>query len=67
MSDPDKYIEEQPELNKLLTSLKKCGKKLFLTTNSHALYMEIVMSATLGDDWMDLFDICVANCKKPLW
>ena len=40
---------------------------MFLTTNAHALYMEIVMSATLGDHWMDLFDICIANCKKPLF
>ena len=67
MHNPEDYIQEQPDLVKTLTSLRNCGKKIFLTTNAHMLYMEIVMSATLGDDWMDLFDICIANCKKPLF
>jgi hypothetical protein len=36
-------------------------------TNSHVEFMDIVMKATLGDDWKDFFDLCIANSKKPLF
>jgi hypothetical protein len=29
--------------------------------------MDLFMTTTLGKDWKDYFDICVANTKKPLW
>ena len=40
---------------------------VFLTTNSNVDYMETVMRHTLGEDWKDYFDICVANARKPLF
>jgi len=36
-------------------------------TNSHVEFLDIVMKATLGDDWKQFFDICIANAKKPLF
>jgi len=38
---------------------------MFLATNSHEEYMEVIMSHTLGPDWKSLFDLSCANCQKP--
>ena len=40
---------------------------LFITSNSNVDYMETVMTVTLGPDWKNYFDICVANARKPLF
>ena len=40
---------------------------LFLLTNKHINETELVMKATLGDNWLDYFDICVVNAGKPLF
>jgi len=45
--------------------LRALGKKLFLGTNSHYEYSQLIMSVTLGEDWEDLFDVVVMNCRKP--
>ncbi len=29
--------------------------------------MNVIMKATLGDDWQQLFDLNIANCRKPLF
>ena len=29
--------------------------------------MNLVMKASLGDDYLDCFDMCIANAKKPLF
>ena len=55
------------ELTKSLLKLKKSGKKIFLMTNFHVEFMNLVMKATLGDDYLDFFDLCIANAKKPLF
>jgi hypothetical protein len=47
--------------------LKKAGKKLFLCTNSHIEYGNIIMTATLGDDWRSFFDVVCMACRKPLY
>jgi hypothetical protein len=41
------------------------GKKLFLATNSHQEFGELIMQTTLGDDWQSLFELSLANCLKP--
>ena len=41
------------------------GKRLFLATNSHLEYADLIMSQTLGDDWRTLFDLSVVNAQKP--
>jgi hypothetical protein len=29
--------------------------------------MELVLSHAIGSDWETLFDVCIANCQKPLF
>ena len=29
--------------------------------------MDLVMTATLGEDWKDLFEAAIANCEKPMF
>lgn len=41
------------------------GKVLFLGTNSHCEYMELIMSTTLGHDWRNFFDFVFSFCRKP--
>lgn len=65
MADPSNYIVYQPELRQRLEQLKAHGMKLFLGTNSHYEYMHVIMKASLGDDWQQLFDLNIANCRKP--
>lgn len=45
--------------------LRSRGLKLFLGTNSHFEYMHVIMKATLGEDWEQLFDLNIAFCRKP--
>jgi hypothetical protein len=40
---------------------------VFLATNSHWEFMELIMTATLGDDWRSSFDMVFAFCRKPLF
>lgn len=67
IKDPKKFIFYQPELRKSLTELKEKGVRLFLATNSHIEYMNLIMEQTLGEDWKSLFDLNLANCRKPLF
>jgi HAD superfamily 5'-nucleotidase-like hydrolase len=67
INDPKKYIQYQPELRTSLTKLKKAGKKIFLGTNSHTEYSNVIMTATLGDDWRQFFDVVCCYCRKPLF
>jgi 5' nucleotidase family len=47
--------------------LRQAGKKVFLGTNSHTEYGNLIMSATLGDDWRQFFDVICCACRKPLY
>lgn len=49
--DPHTLIQPQPELRDILNSLRQRNVRLFLGTNSHVEYMDLIMSATLGPDW----------------
>ena len=51
----------------VLRKLREQGKFLFLATNSHFEYMELIMSTTLGEDWRQFFDMVCANSRKPLF
>ena len=64
IKDPSKYIVEQPELRETFLKLKESGKKLFVATNSHVEYSDVILTATFGEDWRSLFDvICCFTCK----
>ena len=62
--NPTKYIIPQPEMRDVLAKLRKEGKFIFLATNSHWEYMELIMSTTLGKDWRSFFDMVCANARK---
>jgi hypothetical protein len=63
--DPTRFIIPQPEMRKVLTKLREQGKFLFLATNSHVEYMELIMTTTLGEDWRTFFDLVTCFCCKP--
>lgn len=46
--NPTKYIIPQPEMRDVLAKLRQQGKFIFLATNSHWEYMELIMSTTIG-------------------
>mmetsp|Transcript_4339 Transcript_4339/g.2862 ORF Transcript_4339/g.2862 Transcript_4339/m.2862 type:complete len:105 (-) Transcript_4339:308-622(-) len=52
-------------LKETLKKLRDAGKLIFLATNSHNDYMEVIMRQTIGDDWKDYFDLINAHCRKP--
>jgi hypothetical protein len=51
----------------LLTNLLKSGKFLFILTNSHYEYLNLTMTATLGKQWEEFFDLIICNAQKPLF
>jgi hypothetical protein len=48
-------------------TLRKAGKKTFLTSNSPIEWVEAAMLCTLGPQWENYFDKVIGNCMKPLW
>mmetsp|Transcript_48473 Transcript_48473/g.65821 ORF Transcript_48473/g.65821 Transcript_48473/m.65821 type:complete len:81 (+) Transcript_48473:510-752(+) len=55
-------------MREVLTDLRNSGVKLFLATNSHIEYMELIMETTLGEDWKQFFDLlCSFSCKPSLF
>ena len=67
IENPHACIVYQPELRAKLEEIRERGTKLFLGTNSHFEYMHVIMKATLGEGWESLFDLNIANCRKPLF
>mmetsp|Transcript_1328 Transcript_1328/g.1716 ORF Transcript_1328/g.1716 Transcript_1328/m.1716 type:complete len:213 (+) Transcript_1328:374-1012(+) len=63
--NPTKFIMPQPELIPILQKLREQGKTLFIATNSHFGYMELIMSTTLGPKWREYFDFVFCFCRKP--
>ena len=43
IANPTKYIQYQPELRASFQKLRDAGKKLFLGTNSHTEYGDLIM------------------------
>lgn len=67
LQDPDRYIQPQPELKKMLKQLKESGKPIFCTTNAYLKHTDLVLKTTFGEDWKDLFDLILIHCQKPLF
>lgn len=42
--EPEKYVEAQPELRSALDFLAGQGVKLFIATNSHVEYVDLIMT-----------------------
>lgn len=64
-AEPSKYILPQKDLRAALQKLRTQGKFLFICSNSHAENVELVMTATLGENWRKLFDVIILNASKP--
>lgn len=62
--DLSTYIESHTDIALTLHKLRSSGKKLFLLTNSHLDYTEIVMSYLLGN-WLSYFDFVITASNKP--
>ncbi|WVZ20961.1 hypothetical protein V8G54_008283 [Vigna mungo] len=71
MSNPEQFVELDPELPFTLLDQKEAGKKLVLITNSDYHYTDKMMHYSfnrfLPSDmgWRDLFDIIVVSANKP--
>lgn len=57
VNHPEKYIQKRDDFKSMLIKLRDMGKKTFLATNSHAEYMNLIMTHSIGDDWKDYFDL----------
>lgn len=69
--NPEKFIQDDPELPRALLDLRQSGKSLLLITNSDLEYTEAVMKHAqepylpAGMKWRDLFDYIIVNARKP--
>ena len=60
------YIESHTDIALTLHKLRSSGKRLFLLTNSHYDYTNIVMNHLLSN-WVSYFDIIVTKSNKPFF
>ncbi|MFU8803359.1 MAG: HAD-IG family 5'-nucleotidase [Bradymonadaceae bacterium] len=71
MSNPEKYIELDPEMPLTLLDQREAGKKILLITNSEWEYTHFMMNYTVdpylpkGMSWRELFDLVVVSARKP--
>ncbi len=71
MTDPDRFVELDPDLPLALLDQKMAGKKLLLITNSDWPYTRSMMSYAFdrwlpsGRGWRDLFDLIIVEARKP--
>jgi FMN phosphatase YigB (HAD superfamily) len=71
VSDPDRFIADDPELPLALLDLRNAGKRLIVITNSEWSYTREVMAWAFdrhlpsGTTWRDLFDVVIVSAGKP--
>lgn len=71
MSDPDRFVDLDPELPQALIDQRQAGKKLLLITNSDWEYTSFMMTYSMdrflkkGQTWRDLFDVVIVAARKP--
>ncbi|KAF6167194.1 hypothetical protein GIB67_029832 [Kingdonia uniflora] len=71
MSNPERFVEPDPELPLALLDQKEAGKRLLLITNSDYHYTDKMMQHSfnrfLPNDmsWRDLFDMVIVSARKP--
>lgn len=64
-ANPGKYIQYNEPLRKALLELREKGVKTWVGTNSHCEYTNLILTASLGEDWKSLFDFKATLCEKP--
>jgi HAD superfamily 5'-nucleotidase-like hydrolase len=71
ISQPERYVELDPETVLTLFDQHHAGKKLVLITNSEWSYTSAMMSYAFdrfmpeGSTWRDLFDLSIVAARKP--
>jgi len=71
MSEPDRYVELDPDMPLTLLDQREAGNKMLLITNSGWKYTKFMMAYAVdrylpGEmTWRDLFDIVVVAAGKP--
>ena len=71
LSDPDRFVEPDPEAPLALLDQRRAGKKLLLITNSEWSYTSALMAYAFdrflpqGVRWRDLFDLVIVSARKP--
>lgn len=66
--NPELFIEKRDDYRQMLLKLWEKGKKLFLATNSHMDYADLILTHSIGEDWRQMFDlISVASLKPSFW
>jgi HAD superfamily 5'-nucleotidase-like hydrolase len=69
-ADPDAYLLHDAGLVPALEWMRKCGKRLFLLTNSDHDYTCHIMSHVFRNEaastaWSDMFDFVIVDASKP--
>eukprot|EP00928_Gymnodinium_smaydae_P032128 TRINITY_DN23348_c0_g2_i1.p1 TRINITY_DN23348_c0_g2~~TRINITY_DN23348_c0_g2_i1.p1 ORF type:complete len:490 (+),score=74.38 TRINITY_DN23348_c0_g2_i1:26-1471(+) len=65
LADPSRFVPRRDHVRAWLEKLRNVnGKRLFLLTNSHLDYSDVVMSEAYGADWRDMFDIIIYRGMK---
>lgn len=70
VSDPDRFLEVDPDVVETLLDQRSAGKKLLLITNSEWPYTQAMMSHAFdrfvpSGSWRKLFDLVVVAASKP--
>ncbi len=71
MSDPDRFVQLDPDTPLALLDQRSAGKQIFLITNSEWAFTVSMMSYTCdrfmpkGKTWRDLFDLVIIAANKP--
>ena len=71
VSDPDRFVEAEPDTALALLDQRAAGKKLLLITNSDWSYTVAMMQWSLerflpkGMTWRELFDVVIVGARKP--
>jgi HAD superfamily 5'-nucleotidase-like hydrolase len=71
MSDPDRFVEDDPDTALALLDQKQAGKKLMVITNSEWFYTNFMMKYAIerhlpdGMKWRELFELVVVSARKP--
>jgi 5'-nucleotidase len=70
VSNPDRFVDLDPDVPAALLDMKHSGKKLLLITNSEWAYARDMMSYAFdrfvpGGKWRTLFDVVIVGARKP--
>jgi HAD superfamily 5'-nucleotidase-like hydrolase len=64
LKNPQLYLHPY-SAKEMLTHLRSKGKGVFFATNSFFEFADIIMKHTIGDDYLDYFDLGIYYSQKP--